>query len=326
MRRREFISLIGGLAVARPLAARAQQPAKLARIGWLGIGLAAASEKRIEALRVGLRELGYVEGKTFVLEFRWATTVDQLSGLAVELVRAGVNVIFAPSSTEVEVARAATTSIPIIFAAHADPVAVGHVTSLARPGGNITGRSVLLTDLVAKQLATLKEALPNATRIGILWNPTAPSHQPALKALGTAGDQLGVHLVYAPARSADDIDAALAAFGNEGVHGCLVVASALFTAERISLARIMLRFRLPGMFGTKESVEDGGLMSYSVDFPDSIRRAAIYIDRILKGTKPADLPVEQASKYELVINLKTAAALNIAVPPLLLARADEVIE
>jgi putative ABC transport system substrate-binding protein len=327
MRRREFISLLGGASAAWPLVARAQQPAMPARIGWLGLGLASAYTKRVELLRAGLRDLGYAEGRNLVFEFRWAETVDQLPALAADLVRMNVDVIFASSSTEVEAARHLTTSIPIVFATHADPVGVGHVTSLARPGGNITGRSVLLTDLVTKQLEILKEALPHAKRIGVLWNPTAPSHVPALKAIETAGDKLGLQLVMAPSRTAEDFNGAFVAMKREHANGCLVVSSPLFsTTERSQLAGLMLKRGLPGMFGSKENVEAGGLMSYSADFHDQIRRVATYIDRILKGAKPSNLPVEQASKYELVINLKTARALGLEVPPTLLARADEVIE
>jgi putative ABC transport system substrate-binding protein len=326
MKRREFIMLLGGAAVAWPLAARAQQPARAARIGWLGVGQPSTYSERVEALRSGLRELGYVGDKNLVIEFRWATTVEQLPALAADLVRMNVDVIFAPSSTEVEAARPSTKTIPIVFATHADPVGVGHVTSLAQPGGNITGRSVLLTGLVAKQLEVLKETLPAAWRIGVLWNPTAPSHVPALKAIEAAGDKLGIQLFRVAARAVEDLDAALATMTREHVHACLVVSSPLFAAERAPLAELMLKLRLPGVYGTKEIVEAGGLISYSADFHDSIRRVASYIDKILKGAKPADLPVEQASKYVLVINLKTAKVLDITVPPLLLARADEVIE
>jgi ABC-type uncharacterized transport system substrate-binding protein len=326
MRRREFITLASGAAAAWPVVARAQQQSKLPRIGWLGVGGSSTWAERVEALRAGLRELGYIDGKNLKLEFRWASTVEQLPVLADDLVRMNVDIIFAPSSTEVEAARPSTKTIPIVFATHADPVGVGHVTSLARPGGNITGRSVLLTDLVAKQLEVLKETLPAATRVGVLWNPTAPSHVPALKALEAAGDKLGIRLFRVPARTVGDFDVAVVAMAREQVHGCIVVSAPLFVAERAPLVELMLKFRLPGVFGTKEIVEAGGLISYSADFHDSIRRVAIYIDRILKGTKPADLPVEQASKYLLVVNLKTARALDIGIPATLLARADEVIE
>ena len=185
---------------------------------------------------------------------------------------------------------------------------------------------MLLTDLVAQELEILKEAVPQATRIGVLLNPTAPSHRPALQAVETAGEKLGVQLLMVPARTVEDFDGAFATMSRERVGGFLVVAAPLIVSQRARLAELALKHRLPGMFGTKENVEAGGLMSYGADFNDMCRRAAIYIDKILKGAKPADLPVEQASKYELVINLKTAKALGLDVPPTLLARADEVIE
>jgi putative ABC transport system substrate-binding protein len=305
--------------------ARAQQPA-MPVIGFLQFGPASAFAGRVEALRAGLRQLGYVEGKNIVIEFRWAKTVDQLPELAGELVRMNVDVIFAPTSTDTEAARQATKTIPIVFANHADPVGVGHVASLARPGGNITGLSVLLTDLVAKQLEILKEAVPQATRIGVLFSPTAPSHRPALQALETAGQTLGVQLQLVPVRTAEDYDGAFAMMARERVGGCLVVAAPIFFSHRARVTELALKHRLPATFGDREYVEAGGLMSYSSDLRDLARRAAAYIDKILKGAKPADLPVEQASKYELVINLKTAKALGLEISPTLLARADEVIE
>jgi putative ABC transport system substrate-binding protein len=237
-----------------------------------------------------------------------------------------VDVIFAPSSTMVEAARQATKTIPIIFAIHADPVGIGHVASLARPGGNITGLTMLLTDLVAKELEIFKEAVPQATRMGILWDPTTPSHRPAVQAVETAGEKLGVQLLILPARTIEDFDRAFLTMTREHVGGFLVVASPLSTSQRAPLAELALKHRLPGMFGTKENVEAGGLMSYAADYKDLVRRAATYIDKILKGTKPANLPVEQASKFELVINLKTAKAIGLTIPELFLLRADKVIE
>jgi putative ABC transport system substrate-binding protein len=261
-----------------------------------------------------------------VIEFRWADSVDQLPALAAELVGMNVDVIFANSSTLVEAARQATQTIPIVFSNHADPIGTGHVASLPRPGGNITGLSMLLTDLVAKELEILTEALSQAKRIGVLWNPTTPSHQPALKAVEAAGERLGIHLTLAPAASAEDFAGAFAAMSQSDVAGLLVVASPLYASHKEVLAALALKQRLPEMVGTKEEVEAGGLMSYGADIDDLYRRAALYIDKILKGTKPADLPVEQASKYELVINLKTAKTLDLTIPPILLARADEVVE
>jgi putative tryptophan/tyrosine transport system substrate-binding protein len=326
MRRREFITLLGGGAASWPLAARAQQAAKVARIGYLGYGPASAHAIWVEALRAGLRDLGYVEGKDIVIEFRWAERVDQLPELAAELVRMNVDVIFASSSTLVEPARQATKTIPIVFSNHADPVGVGHVASLARPGGNITGLSILLTDLITKDLEMLHETVPQAVRIGVLWNPTTPSHIPAVRAVEDAGEKLSVKLVLVPAQTVEDFEGAFATMTRERAGGFVSVGSPLTQSYRVPLAKLALKHRLPGMFAIKEYVEAGGLMSYGADLNDVNRRAALYIDKILKGAKPADLPVEQASKYQLVINLKTAKALGLEIPPIVLARADEVIE
>jgi putative tryptophan/tyrosine transport system substrate-binding protein len=294
--RREFITLLGG-AAAWPLAARAQQPAKIARVGFLGL---APEFSGVEAFRAGLRDLGYVEGNNIVIEWRWAERVDQLPELAADLVRMNVNAIIAPSSTFVEAARQATTSIPIVFTVHADPVGLGHVASLARPGGNITGLSMLLTELAAKELEMTKEAVPHARRIGVLWNPTTPSHLRALEAIERAGQRLSVELKIVPARNLEDFDGAFSTLARESTDAFLVVASPLSVAQRVPLAQLALKHRLPGMFPFKENVEAGGLMSYGADRDDLNRRAATYVDKILKGVKPADLPVEQASKYQLV--------------------------
>jgi putative tryptophan/tyrosine transport system substrate-binding protein len=323
--RREFITLLGG-AVVWPLPLRAQESAQVSRIGVLRSGPASAFAGRAEALRAGLRQLGYVEGKNIVIEFRWAETVDQLPKLAAELVRTNVDVIFAPSSTETEAARQATKTIPIVFGTHADPVGLGHVASLARPGGNITGLTVILTDLAAKGLEILKEAVPGATRIGVLFSPTAPSHRPAVQALETAGEKLGVQLLMAPVRTVDDFDGAFVTMARERVGGFFVPAEALTVSHRARLAELALKHRLPGMFGTRDNVEAGGLMSYGPDLNDLTRRAATYIDKILKGAKPADLPVEEASKYYLIINLKTAKAIGLTISESFLLRADELIE
>jgi putative ABC transport system substrate-binding protein len=323
LRRREFITLLGSTAAAWPLAARAQQRARLPRIGFLGL---VPESLAGDGLRAGLRDVGYIEGNNIVIEWRWAQNVGELPALAAELARMPVDVIFAPSSTFVEAARQATATIPIIFAVHADPVGLGHVASLPRPGGNITGMSMLLTELAAKELEMMTEALPRVRRIGILWNPTTPSHSRALQAVEAAGEKLGLELREVPASSLEEFEPALATMTQRGVGGFLAVGSPLFLGARELLATLALKHRLPGMFSFREQVVAGGLMSYGADPFDLYRRAAVYVDKVLKGAKPADLPVEQASKYELVINLKTAKALNLEIPPTLLARADEVIE
>jgi putative ABC transport system substrate-binding protein len=326
MRRRELITLFAGAAVGWPLAARGQQQSKVWRIGYLGLGPASHWTNEVEALRTGLRDLGYVEGKNIIIEFRWAERVDQTFDLATQLVGMNVDVIFAPASTQVQPAHQATTTIPIVFAQHADPVGLGDVASLSRPGGNITGLSMLLTELSVKELEILKETLPHATRIGVLWNPTTPSHPTAVNAIEAASGRLGIHLVMAPAGTVTDLDRAFTTMVQEGVDGVLVVGSPLFNSQGELLAEFQLKHRLPEIFANRANVDVGGLMSYGPDFRDLYRRAALYIDKILKGAKPFDLPVEQASKYVLIINLKTAKALDLTIPPTVLARADEVIE
>jgi putative ABC transport system substrate-binding protein len=327
LRRREFIAVLGAAAAAWPLAARAQQPAKLPRIGFLGLAPASTFTTRVEALRTGLRDLGYIEGYNIILEFRWAQTVDELPNLAAEFVRMRVAIIFAPVSTFVAPARQATSTIPIVFASHADPIGLGHVASLARPGGNVTGLSMLLTELAAKELEILKEALPQAVRLGVIWNPTTPSHVPALRAVESAGKTLGIELHEFPMRTIEDSEQVFASMTQAQVGGFLVLASPASYSDRGErLGQLALKHRLPGMFGFEENVHAGGLMSYSADILYLYRRSAGYIDKILKGANPAELPVEQASKYKLVINLKTAKALGLDMPAQLLARADEVIE
>jgi putative ABC transport system substrate-binding protein len=323
LKRRDFITLLGCAAASWPIAVLAQQRAKLPRVGFLGLIAELIAQ---EGLQAGLRDLGYIEGTNIVVEWRWAQSVEELPALAAELARMQVDVIFAPSSTYVEAARQATTTIPIVFALHADPVGLGHVASLARPGGNITGTSMLLTELAAKGLEVISEALPRARRIGVLWNPSTPSHPRALEAVEAAGEKLGLVLRKVPARSVEEFEGAFAIMTQERVGGFLAVASPLVVGQRGPLAALELKYRLPGIFPFKENVVAGGLMSYGADPYDLYRRAAVYIDKILKGAKPADLPVEQASKYVLVIKIKTAKALGLDLPPTLLARADEVIE
>ena len=298
--RREFIAVLGGAAAAWPLAARAQQRVNIPRIGFLGL---AGEFGGAEALRAGLRDLGHVEGGNMVIEWRWAEKVDQLPELAADLVRMKVNIIFAPSSTFVEAARQVTTTLPIVFAVHADPVGIGHVVSLPRPGGNITGLTMLLTDLAAKELEILKEAVPQATRIGVLWNPTTPSHPPALKAVEVGAEKLRVQLLMVPAAAIEDFAVVFSTMTRERIDAFLVVASPITVAQRTLLAELAVKHQLPGMFGVKDNVKAGGLMSYAADLNDLYRRAAIYIDKILKGAK----------------------TLGLEVPATLLARADEVI-
>jgi putative tryptophan/tyrosine transport system substrate-binding protein len=328
MKRRRFIMLLAGGAVAGwPLAAQAQQASKVWRIGYLRFSTAAASADLVEALRARLHALGYIEGKNLVIEFRWAETVEQLQEAAAELVRMNVDVIFAPSSTETERARQATNTIPIVFATHADPVGLGHVVSLPRPGGNITGLSVVQSEFTGKGMQILKETVPHATRFGVLWTPTAPSGRLTLQAAEAAGEKLGVQVEGVSVLTAADYAGAFATMARDRVDAVLVHGSALTARHNPALlAELALTHRLPSMFQVRSNVEAGGLMSYAPDLVDLTRRSAAYIDKILKGAKPADLPVEQASRYQLVIKLKTAEALGLTIPRSILALADEVIE
>jgi len=281
----------------------------------------------VQALRAGLRDLGYVEGKNLIIEFRWAGTVEQLNEVAVELARMNVDVIFATSSTESEAARRATGTIPIVFATHADPESAGHVASLARPGGNMTGLAEIQTVITPKRLEILRATVPRTTWFGVLWTPTAPSGRPFVQAAEETGGKLGVHLLTVSVSTVAEFDGAFAKMA-QGRCGAVLVHGAALTARhnRPLLAKVALKHRLPTMFGVRDNVVDGGLMSYGPDHLDLTRRAAVYIDKILKGARPAELPVEQASKYLLAINLRTAKALGLPMPPSVLARADEVIE
>ena len=281
MRRREFIMLLAGAITARPLAADAQQPRKVPTVGILALG-APPPSPYTQSLLQALHDLGWIDGQNIVIEYRWAATVDLLPNAAAELVAMKVDVIFASSSTFVEPARQATKTIPIVFANHADPVGVGHVASLAHPGGNITGVSMLLTELAAKQLEILKEAIVGATRIGVLWNPTTPSHRPALKSIEAASKQLGIHAQMVPARTADEFDLAMSTMKQSKADAFLDVASPLSFMQRARLAESALKFRLPGMFGYRQSVEAGGLMSYAADNIDLYRRAAVYVGHLEK--------------------------------------------
>jgi putative tryptophan/tyrosine transport system substrate-binding protein len=306
-----------------PFVADAQQKSGVARVGLFGN----TPEPQWEAFRKTLRDLGWVEGRNLVIDERWMMgDAQRASDLAANLIDLNPDVLVASSSTQVEALRRITKTIPIIFVLHADPVGVGHVASLARPGGNITGLSQLLTDVSPKMLQMLHEAVPRAARIGVLSNPSTPTHPQALKAIELAAQQLGLKPVVVEAKSAEELAAAFATMTRERVEAVLVVPSPLIFRERGRLAELCLAHRLPAMFGFRQNVEAGGLLSYGVDIRDQIARAAVYVDRVLKGAKPAELPVEQAMKFELVINMKTAKALGLTMPATVLLRADHVIE
>ena len=322
--RRAFIgALAGGLAA--PLAAGAQQPAKVARIGFLGTGSRTANQ--LEAFQHGLRDLGYVEGRNIVIEYRWAEgRVERFPDLAAELVGLKVDVIVATGTPVALAAKNATRTIPIVFATAADPVGSGLVAGIARPDGNVTGLSLLAPEIVARQLQLLKEAVPKASRVAVLSNPASSYIALLFKETEAAARSLGVRVQLLGVRGADAFDSAFSAITKERPGALFVLFDPLFFAHQTRIAEFANKNRLPAMYPHREQAETGGLMAYGPDLRDNFRRAATYVDKILKGAKPADLPVEQPTKFELVINLKTAKALGLTIPPSLLQRADEVIQ
>ncbi len=325
MRRRDLIALVGST-MAWPLAAHAQQAGKVYRVGFLWDSPGAFPDA-IEAFRQGLRDLGYVEGRNIAIEYRWAEgKPERMRELAEELVRLKVDVIIAPSSNYTEAAKRATATIPIVFLSHADPVATGHVTSLSRPGGHITGLSNMMTETNVKGLELLKQAVPGLARVAVIFDPATPSHGPGLKAVEAAGPALGLQVQPVAVGSATEFDAAFSAIARERADAVLVLSTAIFIAEEKRLAELALTHKLPSVFGPRHHVAAGGLLSFGPDRVDLWRRGAIYVDKILKGAKPADLPVQQPTKFELVVNLKTAKALGLIIPQPFLLRADEVIE
>jgi putative tryptophan/tyrosine transport system substrate-binding protein len=323
-RRTWLLGSVGFLAA--PLAAEAQQGGKVYRIGFLW-DRPAVWPHALEAFRLGLRDLGWVEGRNLIIEYRWAEgRFDRLPAMAEELARLKVDLIVAPTSIYTGAARRATSSIPILFMSHADPIGSGHVISLARPGTNATGLTIVMSETMAKSVELLKEALPGLVRLGVIWDPATPSHVPGLKAVEASGRALGLRVHAVPVRDVTEFESAFATMARERVGAVLVLSTPLFMGGAKRLADLGLTHRLPTMFGPREHVEVGGLASYSPDRADLYRRGATYVDRILKGANPAELPVQQATKFELVINLRTAKALGLTIPPSVLARADEVIQ
>ena len=322
-RRRFLLTSLAG-AVAGPVAAEAQQTDRVHRIGWLGPDEAT---HRREWLVQDLRDLGYVEGRNVEIAYRFAKgNIDRLDAIAAELVGLKVDVIVAVSQPAVQAAQHATRTIPIVMYGVGDPVATRLVASLTRPGGNITGLSQLSPELSAKRLALLKEAVPAASRIAVLANPTNPSNAPQIKDTSGAARTLGVSLQVLEIRSAADLDTAFQAAARERANALVTLDDLLIFTERERIVALAASRRLPAMYGWSQFPPAGALMSYGVDFRSMYRQAATLVDKILKGAKPADLPVEQPTKFELVINLKTAKALGLTIPPSLLARADQVID
>ena len=325
MRRREFIKAIAGSAAAWPLAASAQQPT-MPIIGFLGALSASDWATRVEALRAGLRDLGYVEGKNIAIEFRWAEgNYDRLPTLVADLVRLKVNVIVTHGTPGTLAAKQATTTIPIVFAVVGDAVGSGVVSSFARPGGNLTGLTFFQPELIGKRLELLKETMPDLTDVGILLNTANPMNDPILPQITPIAQSLKLELHQFDVRARAEFEDAFAAMAAKRIRGLLVFDEAVLLGNTSVVAALALKQHLPSC-GWPEFAMAGGLLAYGVNFSDMFRRAATFVDKILKGAKPGDLPVERSTKFETIVNLKTAKALGLVVPYNLLARADEVIE
>lgn len=323
MRRRAFISLIGSAAAAWPLAAHSQQTKKIPRIGVLWPNPPAT----FEFMRQGLKDFGYVEGRNIDFEFRWAEgRLDQLPEMATELVRLHVDLIVALGPPATLAAKNATQTIPIVFVAMGDPLASGVVASLARPGANLTGTTRMISEMSAKHVELLKEIDPSLVKIAVLWNPANSSHQPALLAVNAAAQSLSLQILKLEVRAPTELDNTFDAIVREGANGVLFLADPIFFIQLKRMVDLIASKRLPAICNFVEFPKLGGLMGYAPSVPDEFRHAAGHIDKILKGAKPSDLPVEQPTEFQLVINLTTAKALGLNVPAMIIARANEVIE
>jgi putative tryptophan/tyrosine transport system substrate-binding protein len=326
LKRREFISLLACGAAAWPLTARAQQPAKLPTIGFLVSGTPSSHGQWVAAFGRRLNELGWIEGRTVAIEYRWAEgRTERAAEIAAEFVRLKVDVIVTSATAVVVVAKQATSVIPIVFAAAGDPVGTGLVASLARPGGNVTGLSLQQTDVAAKRLELLREVVPGLRRLAILGNVGGPAVVLDMREVQAAARTLGLEVIASEIQRGEDIAPAFEAL-NGRAEALYVATDPLVDTHRIRINTLALAARLPTMLGSREWVEAGGLISYGPNWSDQWRRAADYVDKILRGAKPSDLPVEQPIKFNLVLNLTTAKALGLEIPPTMLARADEVIE
>ena len=323
MNRRSFITLLGG-AAAWPNIADAQPSARVPRVGLVSVDKPGPRE---EAFRQGLRDLGYVEGQSIAIEWRFAEgQMDRVAGLVDDLVRLPVNVIVTDGTRATGAARNATQTIPIVMASDANPVGDGHVASLARPGGNITGLTNIIADLGGKRLEVLKEAVPGISRVAVIWNPEIRTSDEAFRDTEKAARLLGLELLALEARRPGDLEGAMRTAADRRADAITLLGDAVMFAHRERILALAAEHRFPSLHAQSLWVQAGGLISYGTHFPDLWRRAAGYVDKILKGAKPGELPVEQPTKFELVVNLKTAKALGIEIPPTLLARADEVIE
>ena len=326
-RRRFLTAVTGGLLVA-PLAADAQQAGKVSRIGFLGVRSPSDTAPQLDPFRQGLRDLGWVEGQNIVIEYRWAHgRLDRLPDLAMELVHLEVDVIVTHSTPGVLAAKQATSTIPVVMTAVSDPVGSGIIASLARPGRNITGLAAYAgLEVVGKMLELLKEVVPKVSRVAVLSNPANRGHALALKEAETSARALGVRLQTLEARGPNEFHSAFAAMARERAGALFVLPDPIFFAHRTQLADLAAKNRLPSIYGLREHVDAGGLLAYAPSLTDMYRRAATYVDKILKGAKLGDLPVEQPTKFELVVNLKTAKALRLTIPQSVLFRADAVVQ
>ncbi len=326
MNRRKFITLLGG-AAAWPAAASAQQQgAKIARIGFLGSTFASNWASRVEAFRLGLRHLGYVEGENTVIEFRWAEeNYDRLAELTTELIRLKVDVLVVNGTPGSLVAKRATTTVPIVMVHSGDAVAAGIVASLARPGGNLTGMTYFVPELMAKRMEMLKDVMPRISQVAILVKPDNPFFVTALRALEEPAKSLSIRLQRFEVRGPNDFEDAFAAMAKSSVDAVVILEDAVFVSNARAIAELAAKYRLLSA-GFNEFAQAGGLIGYGVNFLEMYRRAAVFVDKILRGVKPADIPVEQATKFAVVTNMKTAKALGLDVPTSLLLRSDEVIE
>jgi putative tryptophan/tyrosine transport system substrate-binding protein len=326
MQRREFITLLGGVTAAWPLVARAQPLGNVYHIGYLGSASHAGYAREIEALLKGLRQLGYEEGKNIAIHYRFAEgDYDRLPALAAELVTSKVDVLLTHGTPGARAAKQATSTVPIVVMGAADLVSSGLVPSIARPGGNLTGLSFFFAEICAKRVELIKEAVPATTRLGVIVNPANPSGKIALTAMQRTARALRVELLTVDVRAADDIAGAFAMLASRGAQALTFIEDPLLISSARYIVQLATQNRLP-MIGEKPTVEAGALMAYAVGRDDLWFRTAFFVDKILKGTQPADLPIEQAAKFELIINLKTARALGLTIPLPLLARADELIE
>ena len=325
-KRRDLVIIAGALLA--PLAARAQQAGRVFRIGYLSAPTRESVEGILQAFLRALRDLGWIEGHNLVIEYRWAEGhLDRLPGLAEDLVRRNVDVIVAPAASAAQAARGATKTIPIVMIFPNDPVGDGLVSSLRRPGGNVTGTTnIPIADMLGKRLEILREFLPNATRVAIVYDPTDQTSLPPQKSFEAVARSLGIQLQYVEVRGLADFDGAFAAMERQRTDGLLVAGGTTFLVNRSRFNELALKRRLPTMFAVREGVDAGGLVSYGINMSDFVGRSAAYVDKILKGAKSVDLPIEQPTKFELIINMKTAKSLGLRVSRSLLARADEVIQ